>query len=244
MQTRVKIILIIILFLFYNNVSYSETLNVAVSSNFLNTFKIISKNFEKDYKCKIIISSDSTAHLFTKIKSGAPFDIFISADAKHPDLLETSDLKSISYAYGKIILWQKNYKIKKNSLNLLNNHDAFSIANTKLSPYGKASQNVINNMNFKFKNIILGENINHVFKYIYSKNSEIGITALSHIIYYKINKNYIWKIPQYLYPKIEQKMIILNKNNKFHFKNIFMKYMKQDNIKNLISSHGYKLTHD
>ena len=243
MLKKFKSIFFILLLIICKNTIYAETLNVAVASNFLNTFKIISQNFEKHHECKIIISSDSTINLFTKIKNGAPFDIFISADAKHAELLETPFIKSETYAYGKIILWQKNFKIKKNMLILLSSNNIFSIANYKLSPYGNASKVLIYNINFRIKHIVLGENINHVFKYIYSNNSQLGITALSHIIYYKINKYYTWRIPQYLYPKIIQKMIALN-DTKNELKLMFINYMTSNHVKFLIKSHGYNIEND
>ena len=182
--------------------------------------------------------------MFTKIKNGAPFDIFISADDKHPLLLETIAFKSIIYAYGKISLWKPGYKIKKNTLIFFNENKVFSIANPKLSPYGNASKDVIANIKIKPTKIILGENINHVFKYIYSKNSEIGIIAFSHIIHHSINNIYVWKISQYLYPKIEQRMIILNDKNNLFLTEAFVNHMKEESIKTLIKNYGYKLKYD
>ena len=238
-----KFILSILLILIYNNMCYSNEknqLHIAVSSNFLSTIKIISKNFEKKNKCHVIISSDSTANLFTKISNGAPFDIFISADAKHPKLLEKENNKSLIYAYGKLAIWKKN-NFKKNTLIKLKKIKYLGLANPKLSPYGKASQITYNNINIKNNKFIIGTNINQTFYFIHSENNDIGIVALSQLIHNKTEKNQIWKIPKYLYPKIEQRIILLNNEKKNILKIKFIHYIQQTYTKNIIKKYGYKI---
>ena len=166
--------------------------------------------------------------------------MFISADSKHPLLLENelSKNKSHIYAYGKIILWTKKYTSKKNLLINLAHIENLSIANPKLSPYGKASKKTYNNLKIQKDHIILGSNINQTFNFIYSNNSDIGIIAQSQIIHNKIKKTHSWKIPHYLYPKIEQRIIIL-KNS--YLANKLMKYIKSEEIKNIINNAGYKI---
>lgn len=222
------------------NQAKEHQLNVAVSANFLSTFKLISEQFEKKYNCSIFTSADSTANIFTKIKNGAPFDVFISADSKHPILLENTMHNNTShvYAYGKIILWTKKYTLKKNLLINLEYIKNLSIANPKLSPYGKASKKTYTNLKLKNDKIILGSNINQTFNFIYSNNSEIGIVAQSQILHNKIKNTQYWKIPHYLYPKIEQRIIIL-KNS--YLSNKLIKYIKSNKIKTVINNAGYKI---
>ena len=219
-----------------------KILHIAVSSNFLATSKIISKEFEKKHKSKIILSSDSTANLFTKIINGAPFDIFISADAKHPILLETkTNNKSSVYAYGKIVLWKKKSSIKKNILIKFNDLKNVSLANPKLSPYGYASDIIHKNLRIKNNKIIFGSNINQTFNFVYSDNSDAGLIALSQSIHNKLISSHIWKLPSYLYPKIEQRIIILKNNTNNDLKGKFISYIKKQKIQYIIKNSGYKI---
>ena len=88
-----KIIYLVFCFCYFNvKCGEINSLNIAVSSNFLLTFKFIAYKFENKFLCKINICSDSTSNLYNKIKNKAPFDIFISADSKHPILLENFTL--------------------------------------------------------------------------------------------------------------------------------------------------------
>lgn len=219
-----------------------ENLNIAVSANFLSTINKIKIQFEKEKNCKIIISSDSTSNLYTKIINGAPYDIFISADSKHTKLLENKNIaeKSTIYAYGKIVLWIQNEKIKKTTI-LKNKFYNLSISNPKLSPYGKASTEITKNLILKNKNkTITGCNINQTFNFIKSKNSNIGFVALSQIKDNNIKNTHYWKMPKYMYKKITQTITILKNSKNKKTAKLFLEYINTKKNKKLISYYGYK----
>ncbi len=244
MQINIKFILtMLILSTYITNFVYANTnnyLNICTASNFLKTLKEIKIKFEKEYNCKIYISSDSTANIYTKIINGAPFDIFISADSKHINMLEKKNktiYENYTYAIGKIIaiIKNKNMKITKNKEKNL------ATANPKLSPYGKAVQNFIKNTKLKIKNkIIYGCNINQINTFIKSNNIDIGFTSLSQIKN-DTNKKY-WIIPIYLYPQINQKIALLKESQNIFLAKKFIEYIKTDNIKNIIKKSGYDIT--
>lgn len=231
---------ILIFLIIFNNVLYSndKKLNIAVASNFSHTLEILSKNFKDIYKCNLYISSDSTVNLFLKIINGAPFDLFFSADSKHINLLKNDNRKTYIYAYGKIILWNKNY-LKKNSLKYNFNLNNFFISNAKISPYGKAGFSVIENLNIKIFNFCYSLNINQVFNYLNILNDGIGIVAFSQIIQNNINKKDFWMIPKYFYKKIRQKMILLNEKNSISLE--FFNYIKKEENQLIIKKNGYKI---
>ncbi|MDP2763108.1 MAG: molybdate ABC transporter substrate-binding protein [Enterobacteriaceae bacterium] len=221
-----------------------EKIYIAVSSNFLFTINKIKMHFEKKYECKLIISSDSTSSLYTKIINGAPFDIFISADSKHITLLEKKNIteKGKTYAYGKIVLWMSDIK-KKTKLSILTNEfKNLSVSNPKLSPYGKASKNSIKNLNLKsHTKFIYGCNINQTFNFILSNNSTMGFIALSQIKHHKTEEKVYWKIQKYMYKTIEQKITILKNSKNKKLSEKFLKYLNKSKNKQIIINHGYKI---
>lgn len=221
--------------------SQNSNINIAVASNFITTTKKICFFFENKYEqYTTYISSDSTSNLYTKIKNNAPFDIFISADKKHPNIIAKSNFyknKTHTYATGYISLSKNKKKIKKQTLKYIKNEKFFTLSNPKLSPYGKSSKKFILNLKLIHKKIILGSNINHTFTFINNNTCNIGITSFSQNIQNKTQKYTYWKIPKYLYPKIKQKAVTIknNKKNNFFFKKIIKK-----KIKRLIKINGYK----
>lgn len=240
-----KLVIICIFFIALNNVCFSKKINIAISSNFLFTSKIISIKFENKYNVKTLSSSDSTANLFTKIKNNAPFDIFLSADSKHTKLLEKINCfknKSFNYAYGYLVLFSKNKKIKKQILKYSYLYKNIILSNFKLSPYGYSSKKILKNLKLKnIKKIIYGSNINHTFSMVYHNTCEIGITSLSNIMTNKIKTCFYWKIPKYIYPIIKQNILIIENNDNLIFNDKFLKYLKSKKIIKIIKKNGYKI---
>jgi molybdate transport system substrate-binding protein len=236
---------IIIPLLLIKNITIAENkkLNIAVASNFLDTSIKISKIFEEHQKYKILISADSTANLFTKIKHKAPFNIYISADKKHVKTIEKLFFfknKKHLYAKGKIIFLQKNEKIKKQILKKINLYKNIALSNKKLSPYGNSSEKALKNLKINYtKNIIVCTNINQTFSFIFNEVCNFGIVSFSQVLNKKIKKNKYKKIPQYLYPEIKQYTILI-KDNKEKINEKFINYMKTNKIKKLIIKQGYK----
>ena len=61
---------------------------VAVAANFAVPMKRISEEFEKSTGHKLTVSVGSTGKFYAQISSGAPFDVFLSADDATPAKLE------------------------------------------------------------------------------------------------------------------------------------------------------------
>lgn len=243
MLNNLKKITILILVNYIFNACLAQQINIAVAANFLNTTQKICYFFEKKYeKCITSLSSDSTSNLFTKIKNKAPFNIFMSADKKHANILAKSNFyknKTHTYAKGYLTLSKNKKKIKKQNLKYIKNEKFFTISNPKLSPYGKSSENFNLNIKLNHKKIILGPNINHTFNLITNNTCNIGINSFSQSIQNKIKKNTYWKIPKYLHKEIKQKMIII-KENKTKQTKLFFKKIKNNKTKHIIKINGYK----
>ena len=59
----------------------------AVASNFTQVAKLLAKGFEGTTGNRLVLSFGSTGKLYTQIVQGAPFDVFLAADAKRPERL-------------------------------------------------------------------------------------------------------------------------------------------------------------
>ena len=67
-------------------------LHVAVAANFVGTLQKLAPVFEQASGHQLIISPGSSGQLYAQIRQGAPFDVFLSADADKPLLLERDGL--------------------------------------------------------------------------------------------------------------------------------------------------------
>ncbi len=67
----------------------ADELSVAVAANFLGTLQKLAPMYEQASGNHLLPSAGSSGQLYTQIKQGAPFDVFLSADSDRPSRLET-----------------------------------------------------------------------------------------------------------------------------------------------------------
>lgn len=230
--------------------AFPETCRLAVASNFSSTIKILASQFEQNSHHKITISTGSTGQLFAQIQNGAPFDIFMAADTKRPQILvESRDAVAgsvISYAQGTLALWSPKTDVIINQQALLSNQlKKIAIANPKTAPYGKAALEVLSNINdstFKTPKLVYGENISQVMLFTASENVNAGFIALSQIKSLpKKQRGSWWLIPQDFYQPINQQAALLQHGKGNIAALAFMIYLKSPQAKDIILRMGYSL---
>ena len=152
---------------------------VAVAANFYNPFKEIAGQFEKKTGHQVEIISGSTGKLYAQITNGAPFEVFLAADARRPFLLEEEG-KAVSgtrftYALGKITLWSPNPNAILEDGKLILRQKKFthiSMANPITAPYGRAALQTLKNIELWEEvqpYVVQGENISQTFQFVFSQ---------------------------------------------------------------------------
>ena len=122
---------------------------VAVAANFTGAMKTITTKYTARTGNKVTISYGSTGKLYAQIKNGAPFDVFLAADAQRPRLLEDQGQalagSRFTYAIGQLVLWSPNSEYVDNRGHILHHGEYrhLAIANPKTAPYGAAARDVL-----------------------------------------------------------------------------------------------------
>ena len=70
----------------------ADTVNVAVASNFATTMEIVKHRFQEQSGHRVNLIKGSSGKHYAQIIHGAPFDLFLSADAERPRQLERQGL--------------------------------------------------------------------------------------------------------------------------------------------------------
>ena len=87
----------------------AEDLNVAVAANFLGTLQKLAPMYQQASGNHLVPSAGSSGQLYPRIKQGAPFDVFPSADNDQPARLEVEGFgvpgSRFTYAIGTVVLW-------------------------------------------------------------------------------------------------------------------------------------------
>jgi len=219
-----------------------------VASNFATAMKALTVEFEKTTAHHVVLSFGSTGKHYAQIKNGAPFDVFLAADAARPALLEELGIALIgsrtTYARGKLVLWTSKPDINDIKETLLNSQDIrhLALANPKLSPYGLGAKQVMVKLDIWPKlqtKLVRGENIAQTFQFVHSGNAELGFVAYSQAVNPKRSvQGSFWMPPQSLYSPIDQQAVLLN--DKQASKD-FLRFLEGSLARQIIQNYGYDL---
>lgn len=227
------------------NASRADQIRVAVASNFLTTAQQLVKAFEAQSPHQVQLSAASSGKFFAQIRQGAPYDIFLSADAERPQRLFREGIGQkppITYAVGQLVLWQPSSKQPVDQHSLASNTKArLAIANPRVAPYGQAAQQVMAQMGLwdTFKQrTVRGENISQAFQFVRSGNATAGFVALSQVTALAIPQSQWWKVPAAEYLPINQQALLIQDKPGA---NAFWQYLQSNDAQALIKKSGYRL---
>lgn len=252
MKPGKKILAVVVLSLWFPEIRlFAESIQIAVASNFAEPANIISKDFEKEFKTKVLVSVGSSGRLYAQIKNGAPWSVFLCADNVYTQKLideKFADEKTRKiYALGKLALWswKNNLKIDETSVFDPSNK-ILSIASSRLAPYGQASEEVLKKINFnkqKFHGkIVYGENISQAMNYVKTKNADIGFVSKSLINALPDDeKGSYWEVPASLHNPIKQEIVLLNNNSGSKLAEKYIDFLDKESSRKIISEFGYDL---
>ena len=134
----------------------ADEVRVAVAANFATPLKTLAAEFEKDTGHTLALSAGATGKLYAQIKSGAPFDVFLSADDETPARLEKEGDavagSRFTYAVGRLMLWsaQPNTVDAQGAVLKTGNFKHLALAAPHLAPYGAAAVQTMTQFSCRF----------------------------------------------------------------------------------------------
>ena len=242
---KYKALVIIFYLLTYSRIIKSAEINIAVASNFSSTISKIIKQFELINDCKVNLILGSSGKLYAQIIHGAPYDIFLSADKYRVEQLIKNGISSnknrLTYAKGTLVLFSLNLNFNHFSENKFNKLRRIAIANPIIAPYGLAAKQYLQFLNQWEKiqeSLIFGENISQAFQFAVTENVDIAIVSLAQVLELNIKQKNYFIISNHKYNPIEQDAILISKKL---MAEKFFNYLKNEQVKKLIESNGYKV---
>lgn len=227
-------------------------IQVAVASNFSQVVGILASRFETTTGHRVAVIPGSTGKHYAQIRNGAPFDLFLAADAIHPRRLEEGGLaipgSRFTYAVGQLVLWSPREDFVDDQGEVLENGKFrhLGIANPGLAPYGLAAREALESLELwegLQDRMVRGENIGQAFQFVASGNAELGFVALSQVMTpgHGLRTGSIWQVPQELYTPIEQQAVLVQDNAAARE---FMDFLESAEARLIIRDHGYKSPQD
>ena len=224
----------------------ADDARVAVAANFSRSAEQLVAQFEQSQAHEIELVSGSSARFYAQLRSGAPFDVFLSADQVKPALLAEEGLavpeSRYTYAVGRLVLWtaEPSQAISSESLSW-DGGGKVALANPRLAPYGLAASEAIDNLGLSeivAERLIMGENISQAYQFVATGNAPLGFVALSQVGRNgNIEHGSGWLVPAELHSPIRQDAILLNESNAAA--GAFLDYLRSAEARRIIHSFGY-----
>lgn len=231
--------------------AFAAEVQIAVAANFTAPIKEIAALFERDTGHRVLAAFGPTGGLYTQIRNGAPFEVFLSADASTPARLEKEGEvvagSRFTYAIGKLVLWSATagYVDEQGEVLKRNEFKHLSIANPKTAPYGLAATQVLDRLGLSAAvqaKLVEGSNISQAHQFVASGNAELGFVALSQVYRDgRIESGSAWVVPADMYSPILQDAVLLNKGKDNPAATELLEYLKGAQAAEVIRSYGYEL---
>jgi len=198
--------------------AHSAQLTVAVAANVKYTFDDLAVEFKKETGIEVQGVFGSSGKIAAQVKSGAPYDVFLSADTESPEILYKDGLavtKPKACAYGVLVLWtMKDLDLSK-GLPLLTDVKVqkIAIANRRLAPYGRAAIQTLESAKLNAaieSKLVYGESIAQAMQFVDSGAADIGFIAKSLVVAPEMAGKGKWvEVPKGSYEPIAQAVVVL-----------------------------------
>ncbi|MBT8209003.1 MAG: molybdate ABC transporter substrate-binding protein [Eudoraea sp.] len=223
-------------------------MTIAAASNMQFAIGELSEAFTEMHGIETEIIIGSSGNLTAQIRSGAPYDVFVSADMQYPQYLFERGLgQQIPeiYAYGQLVLWSCKPGIHP-KLDSLKSREVAHIAipNPELAPYGKAAKEVLINQQLYHQitpKLVFGESIAQTNQFIRTGAAELGFTALSVVMSPQLEGAGSWTLlPRDQYTPIAQGILVLSNAQKSPDNAVkFHTFLQSETGQQILNKYGY-----
>jgi len=202
-------------------------LRVAAAADLEPVLPPILEQFSQATGIRAEATYQASAVLATQIQSGAPFDLFLSADLAYPKRLidagvadaagSADSTTPVVYARGTLVLWTaKDSPLGPPSLDMLRNPGLkrLALANPERAPYGRAALAALYALKLYDQlklRLVTAENVSQAAQFADSGNADAGLISLTSAMTPRLaSRGAYFLIPRNLYPPIEQGAVIVS----------------------------------
>jgi molybdate transport system substrate-binding protein len=221
---------------------------VAVAANFTEPAKEIATAFKAATGHTATLSFGSSGQFYAQMAHGAPYEVFLSADADRPAKAEQDGLgvtgSRFTYAIGRLVLYSKTPGLVDGAGAVLSGakFNKLSIADPAAAPYGVAAVQTLNRLGVygavKPK-IVMGSSITQAFQFVDTGAAELGFVAYSQVI--NVTGGSRWLVPATDHAPINQQAILLYPGQNNPAARAFLAFLKGPQAVAVIRKYGYEV---
>lgn len=220
----------------------TQTLRIAAAADLQYVMPELIKGFvQKHPKVRLEVVYGSSGNFTMQIQSGAPFDVFFSADMRYPTRLSDVGLttaKPQRYATGQMVVWIAAQSLQSIQAGVrpMNLHflrhpgiRRIAIANPLHAPYGERAQEALKTLNLWTiveNRLVKADNVAQAAQFAATDNVEAAIISLSQAMIPALTaKGKYALINKTLYSPLEQGVVILSRSKERVLAEKFIRYI-------------------
>ncbi|MBV8633782.1 MAG: molybdate ABC transporter substrate-binding protein [Burkholderiaceae bacterium] len=230
--------------------AHAETVSVAVAASAQYVFEDLRAEFKKETGNDLSGSINSSGKFATQIMSGAPYDVFLSADMEFPEKLAQAGYTTAAprvFAFGALVVWSMK------DIDLHSWQAPFAdpglgkvaLANPQTAPYGREAMKVLAAAKLETTlqgKLVYGESIAQTNQYIFSGVADVGFTAKSIVLSPEMKGKGKWiEVPRDLYSPIAQGAVLLKHGADNKAARQFYDFLYSDRARAIFERYGYLL---
>ena len=227
---------------------------VAVAANMKPAFEELAARFQATHPgVEVKATYGASGNFFAQIANGAPFDLFLSADAEFPARVVEKGLadgKAFTYAYGKLVVWvPKSSKIDLDGKGLAALTDPsvqkIAIASPEVAPYGRAAKAALEKAGLYWTlkdRIVTGQNVSQAAQFVQSGNAQAGFVPLSLARTPPLSEQgRAWPVPPSSYARIEQAGVVVKGAKEAALARELAAFIAGAGARDVLERYGYDL---
>jgi molybdate transport system substrate-binding protein len=227
--------------------AHAGEVQVAVAANFTEPAKDIAAAFTAATGHKALLSFGASGQLYAQIAHGAPYQVFLSADAERAQKAEADGLAvtgtRFTYAVGRLALYSKNLDVADGAKVLkAGRFEHLAVADPAAAPYGLAALETLRKLGLYDQlkpKLVTGANITQTYQFVATGAAELGFVAYSQVIHEKAGS--VWLPPKDDYAPIAQQAVLLKTGAAEPAAKAFLVFLKGPAAQAIIERYGYQV---
>lgn len=220
---------------------------VAVAANFTEPAREIAARFKARTGHDAVLAFGSSGQFYAQIANGAPFEVFLSADAERPQKAEAEGLavagSRFTFAVGRLVLFSKTPGLVDGRGAVLRStrFQKLAVADPKTAPYGVAALETLKRLGLAdalAPKLVQGASIAQAYQFVDTGAAELGFVALSQVI--AVRGGSRWLVPAADHSPIEQQAVLLKAGEADPAARAFLAFLKGPEARAIIRRWGYE----
>jgi molybdate transport system substrate-binding protein len=223
-----------------------EVVRVAAASDLAGTLEELESRFERRTGAEITVSFGSSGLFAKQLEQGAPFDVFLAANASFVDRAVQSGACDETtrgfYARGRLGLFTKGDAGGPASIRDLSDpsYRRIAIANPEHAPYGQAAREALTKSDLwgtLEPRIVYAENVRQALQMAESGNADAAIVSFSHAE--RAKGGSALEVDRSLYTPLDQMLVVCKNGKNAVFGAAFARFVASPEARDVFSKGGF-----